>query len=380
MKRILASVFVLAFSSCLHAQAVDTTVCDILKDPQAFNGKIVRVKGTVSAGFDQFVVRGTGCGERLNAIWLSYPEGTKAKAGPAVVLQLQPAKNFAGTVAAVERTLVQIDKNDKNFKQFDSWLSANFKGDGVCLGCRRYTVNATLVGRLDGVTAGLQRDKAGKIVGISGFGNLNAYSARLVLQAVSDITSQEIDYSKTAAVTKGDILSDTAGSDALASAHKVATVFGAGNPLGDRLEHAAAAFGKQGDNNGVALTLGVPNQAAAKDDAKGASDSPDGVLFNCQLDTNRLKGSAQSIAIAFAGTLVNDLREPQKAEGRTTTYELEYYAWQSAVVGALGNRLKTFTVPGGYLLWNANWPVEDRTKSVEDALKSYLANEELLAR
>ena len=105
------------------------------------------------------------------------------------------------------------------------------------------------------------------------------------------------------------------------------------------------------------------------------------MVFQNWLQHNRkLKGSAQSIAIAFAGTLVNDLREPQKAEGRTTTYELEYYAWQSAVVGALGNRLKTFTVPGGYLLWNANWPVEDRTKSVEDALKSYLANEELLSR
>ena len=380
MKRILASVFVLAFSSCLPAQAVDTTVCDILKDPQSFNGKMVRVKGTVSAGFDQFVVKGVGCGERLNAIWLSYPEGTKAKAGPAVVLQLQPAKNFTGTVAAVERTPVQIDKNDKDVKQFDSWLSAPYKGDGLCIGCRRYTVNATLVGRLDGVAARLQRDKAGKIVSINGFGNLNAYSARLVLQAVSNVTSQEIDYSKTAAVTKGEILPDSSGGDPVADAHKVAQVWGPNNPMGDRLERAAAAFPKQGDHNGVVLSFGVPNQAAAKDEGKGDSDSPDGVLYNCQFDMARLKGGASSIAIAYAGTLVADIRSPQSADQRNGTYEFEYYALQSAVVGAIGNRLKTLTVPGGYMLWNSGWSAADRDKSAGDSLKSYLADEELLTR
>jgi hypothetical protein len=380
MKRFFALASVLAFSCCLHAQAVDTTVCDILKDPQAFNGKIVRVKGTVSAGFDQFVIKGAGCKQRVSDIWLSYPEGTKAKAGPAAVLELQPAKNFTGTVAAVERTPVQLDKNNKDFKQFDSWLSTFNKGDGLCLGCRRYTVTATLVGRLDGVAAGLKRDKAGKIVSISGFGNLNAYSARLVLQSVSDLTSQEIDYSKSAAATKGDVLVDALGTDAVANAHKVATVFGPGNPLGERMELAAAAFGKQGGHNGVELSFGAPNQALAKADAKGNSDSPDGVLFNCQLDTNRLKGAALSIAIAYAGTLINDLREPQKADGRVEPYELEYYAWQSVVVGAIGNRLKTLTAPGGYLLWKEAWTLDERTKLADEGIKGFLANEALLSR
>jgi hypothetical protein len=380
MKRLFALASVLAFSCCLHAQAVDTTVCDILKNPQSFNGKIVRVKGTVSAGFDQFVIKGTGCSQHVNGIWLAYPEGTKAKAGPAAVLELQPAKNFTGTVAAVERTPVQLDKNNKDFKQFDSWLSTSNKGDGLCLGCRRYTVTATLVGRLDGVAPGLKRDKAGKIVSISGFGNLNAYSARLVLQSVSDLTSQEIDYSKSAAATKGDVLVDVPGSDAVANAHKVAAAFGSGNPLGDRIELAAAAFPKQGGHNGVVVSFGPPNQALAKDDAKGSSDSPDGVLFNCQLDSNRLRGAALSIAIAYEGTLINDLREPQKAEGRVELYELEYNAWQSAVVGAIGNRLRTFTAPGGYLLWNGAWTTEERTRLVDDGVKGFLANEALLSR
>ena len=48
----------------------------------------------------------------------------------------------------------------------------------------------------------MKRDKAGKIVGFGGFGNMNAYPARLVLQSVSDVTPKEIDYSKADAVTK----------------------------------------------------------------------------------------------------------------------------------------------------------------------------------
>lgn len=199
MKRLFVPALRCATACCLHAQAVDTTVCDILKNPQSFNGKTVRIKGTVAAGFDQFIVKGPDCGQQVDAIWLAYPEGTKSKSGAAAMLQLQPARNFGGTVTAPVRTPVSLDKN-KDFKQFDSLLSTPYKGDATCLGCVKYEVNATLVGRLDGTVAGLKRDSAGKIVSISGFGNLNAYSARLVLESVSDVTAQEIDYSKAGAL------------------------------------------------------------------------------------------------------------------------------------------------------------------------------------
>jgi hypothetical protein len=49
------------------------------------------------------------------------------------------------------------------------------------VGCVRYTVAATLVGRIDGTaTPGVVRDNNGKFTGLNGFGNLNGYSARLV--------------------------------------------------------------------------------------------------------------------------------------------------------------------------------------------------------
>ena len=132
MKRFLALAVFSAFALGLHAQVVDTTVCDVLKNPKSFDGKIVRIKATVAAGFDQFVLKGPGCGHYVNVIWLSYPEGTKGKAGPVALVQVQMAHNFAGTVQAPARTPVTLDKS-KDFKQFDSLLATAHKGAAMCL-------------------------------------------------------------------------------------------------------------------------------------------------------------------------------------------------------------------------------------------------------
>jgi hypothetical protein len=372
MKHVFALVCFCAFSCGLHAQAVDATVCEILKNPQSFNGKIVRVKGTITADLDEFAVKGAGCGQQVNGIWLSYPEGTKAKSGPAAMLQLQPAKNFAGTVTAVERTPVQLDKN-KDFKQFDSLLAAPYKGGGMCLGCGRYTVSATLVGRLDGVVPELKRDGSGKIVEIRGFGNLNAYSARLVLQSVSDVSSQEIDYSKGSTASKADSASDPdAGS-------RLAHEFGAGSVLKDQPKRAIGAFGKEGDDNGV-MVGGLPNEASGKDEAKANHDSPDGVLFNCKFDFDRLKGDPLGRAMTHLGEHIADVRNPETGIDTAGAYQLEYRAWLTTMLGAIESGQKTLMLPGGYMIWNSAWPTTDLNKKADDALTSFLGDEGLLSK
>src|SRR5882672_5060880 len=152
MMRTLLFFFVLAvclIPSSLRAQIVDSRVCDILASPQSFDGKIVRIKGVVIAGFEEFAIKGTGCNQLVSAIWLAYPEGTKGKAGPAAFLRLQLAKNGPAAVTKVSRASVTLDKN-KDFKDFDNFLATPAKVNGLCLGCVKYTVAATLVGRLDG--------------------------------------------------------------------------------------------------------------------------------------------------------------------------------------------------------------------------------------
>ncbi len=274
---------------------------------------------------------------------------------------------------------MQLDKS-KDFKQFDSLLSAQYKNTGICLGCAKNVVNATLVGRLDGVaSAGLRRDKTGKILSIAGFGNLNSYSARLVLQSVSDVAAQAVDYSKITAATKDETVADMTG-DPVAAARKAALAFGPGNALGGQVERAAGAFGKQGENNGVVLGFGIANEANPKSEAKGEKDSPDGVLFNCTFDMGRLKGVALSLAIVYAGTQIADLRSTQPVIEHQDIFDLVSHSWQNATILAVANGLKTLTMPGGYLAWNMAWAPADRDKNLTDALLAFLKNQAQLER
>ena len=49
---------------------------------------------------------------------------------------------------------------------------------------------------------------------------------------------------------------------------------------------------------------------SAKDEAQSTKDSPDGVLFNCIFNPNRLQGDAQTRAIVHMGQHISDLRKP----------------------------------------------------------------------
>jgi hypothetical protein len=375
MKRFVTLVFALGFSCCLYAQTVDTTVCAILDNPKSFDGKMVRIKGTVYAGFDQFVVKGGDCGINVNKnIWLAYPEGIKAKAGPAVVVHLQPARNYAGDVPAVQRTAVTLDKNNKDFKQFDSLLATPFKKGGMCLGCNRYEVTATLVGRVDAAEkAAIPYDKAGKIIGFGGFGHMNAYSARLVLESVSDVASTEVDYSKTLAVTKDEVAAGTGDADSLAASRKLAAAYAAGVPSGDQLKRAVGAFGKENEKNGVVIGFGPGNVAAAKDEGKGAVDSPDGLLFTVTFNKSRLEGDAETRALVFA-----NLRNPLPEGAGAGIFDLENRAWVTTILDSFASKQKTLTLPGGYLVMNAAWPPADINQKVADSIEAFLSNEELL--
>ena len=148
--KLFALVCLLIASVTVSAQVVETGVCEILAHPSSFDGRMVRVTGTAIAGFDEFVVKDTACKLPVSSIWIAYPEGTRAKAGPVAMLSLQLAKNSPGDQTAPKRTPVSLDAN-KDFKQFDSLLSAQPKTAGRCLGCVRSTVTATLTGRIDAV-------------------------------------------------------------------------------------------------------------------------------------------------------------------------------------------------------------------------------------
>lgn len=351
-------VFCSMFAKALPAQVVETSVCEVLANPVSFDGKIVRIKGTVVAGFDEFIIQGPGCNQAVNAIWLSYPEGTKGKAGPAAFVQLQLGRNNPASVPSVTRTTVNIDKN-KDFKEFDSLLSASAKVNGMCLGCVRNKVAATLVGRLDAVKdAGIVWESTGKFVSANGFGNMNRYNSRLVLQSVSEVSPQEIEYSKNAALSGGDLPGGARPAP----------------PSVDQFKKAMAAFGGPGEDNGVDIGFGIANEVPKSDSAKGTHNSPDGLLFICTFDLDRLKGDALSRANTHVGSHIADTRSGQQDVANEDAFTSEYRAWQVVALAAISSKQKTLTLPGGYQAWNSDWAEADRGKMIDEGISRYLTD------
>jgi len=376
MKKKIALALLIGACGCgLWSQAVQTTVCAVLKDPASFNGKIVTIKGTVKAGFDTFLLEDQDCGLPVNAIWVSYPQGTKGKGGPLAVLAITPAHNFAGAYTAPARAAVTLDKN-KDFKQFDSILSqSHTKDPGMCLGCRKYEVTATLTGRLDGVAdASLKRNDAGKIVELGGFGNLNAYPARLVLQSVADVAQKQVDYSAADAEVKGDMVQIPGAvnaNDPLGMAQQYAALM-QNDPGSAMVRNAVAAFGTKTENHGVVIGFANLNEAPASE-AQGAQDAPDGVIYNCTLGSlDRLPQDEQSAAIIHIGQHINDLRSATANE-ILPLITLENNGWVVTATGVAYMRGKFLTLPGGELFLNMTWPAEQRQDKMTSALKDYLA-------
>ena len=380
MKRLFTLAFLLcAFTGGLYAQAVSATVCDVLKNPKSFDGKMVSIKGTVVAGFDEFVVTDGDCGKDVNGIWLSYPEGAKVKSGPLAMLQVEPAHNFAGPAPAETRTPVTLQK-DKDFKKFDSLLTQyHSKGAELCPGCPRYHVQATLTGRLDGVAnAGLTRDASGKINGLGGFGNMNVYPARLVIQSVADFTPQDVDYSKSDAIIEkgqGGRESNQGSSgndDPLAVAQKAAARLQP-SQVTTQIQTVLALFPKPKEQNGVTVGYGTMNEASTGS-GPSAADTPDGLVFVCTLNRERL-GDGLSLALVHLGQHISDLRAAPPGNENPPPYVMESNAWVVASSLAIAEGVHYLTMPGGYLLWDPAWPAESRTDNMKSALDSFLKQE-----
>jgi hypothetical protein len=205
-----------------------------------------------------------------------------------------------------------------------------------------------------------------------------------VLASVSDVTPKEIDYSKTDAISKGDsVLTPPPGSgggpefdDPFAAAVRLASHVAAG-PLGDETQKAVAVFPKSKEQNGVSVVFAVGNEVAPE--GPGAKDSPDGVLYNCILNRDRLQGLSMVVALFHVGLHVSDLRSPKPDNVDAPFLVNENDAWVVTSIAAIVGGQKYLTLPGGYLFYNSAWPADERNNKMEAALNDFLSNEALLS-
>jgi hypothetical protein len=419
MKRFFASASFFIFAACgLYAQAVHTTVCEVMKNPRAFDGKMVTIKGTVVVGFDQFVINDGDCGKEINGVWLSFPQGAKAKSGPAVMVELGPAHNFAGVAAAATRTPVTLTK-DKPFKQFDSALAQVETGGGMCLGCVKNEVQATITGRLDSVQdAVVKKDASGKIVGLGGFGNMNAYPARLVIAAVSDVMLKPANggpptpqpgqpgpgrpmagvgglnpKDNGSTVTINNITSGVApnGSgqppdqsqptgpdsypDQLAALQKIVGAM-VSSPIANQMQKDVSLLPNPKEHGSVVIGNGAMDEVAANEGESGAIDSPDGVIYKCTINHDKLTGIAAMVALIHIAQHISDVRSMAATGQQMQLMATENNAWVASITMAATGGVKLVTLPGGALIWNVGWPDADKSANVQSALNRYLSNEE----
>jgi hypothetical protein len=146
----------------LPEHVVDVSVCAVLKRPSAFNGKMIRLTGVASEGFEYYGLSEKDCG----AIWLDTPDEPFA-----------PQTDFPFIW-------------DNRAEELDNLMS------------KKQLALVTLVGRLDGVdeiekrtsVRRQQTEKDGSqsaIVsfGSNGFGHMGEYKARLIIHRVEQVAS-----------------------------------------------------------------------------------------------------------------------------------------------------------------------------------------------
>jgi len=180
----------------VHSKPIETTVCEILRNPSAFNNKLVRVRGQVSVSFEYSLLQGEGCSD--HAIWFDLADETGPPGLGAVVNgNGKPgAKNSAGTpVPPLSVKLVR----DSNFERFEHYMTVKAKAkpcfnpptQATPADCGVDRVTATFTGRIDSVSktvhkAHLKR-KLGEGTDWKGFGHMGMFDAQFVVEQVEDV-------------------------------------------------------------------------------------------------------------------------------------------------------------------------------------------------
>jgi hypothetical protein len=160
---------------------LDTTVCDIVASPAAFDGKLVRLKAqTMSPSRPRFKnvrYRNTQIEDSdpqcTYMLWLTY-SGSRPEATPS---------SGEASAGAAERPAVILE--DEQLKLFKDYLAARMYpiSEGVsCWKCTRYEVSATLTGRVDYFKTGGKGLDAGP----------RRWETRFVLQSVADVAPHDL--------------------------------------------------------------------------------------------------------------------------------------------------------------------------------------------
>ena len=162
------------------ADPVATGVCDLIREPERFNGMIVSVRGRILIAFEEFRLDSGACEKGSDRdVWLEYGRGPKR----------QPTIWCCGDT--IPRDPLQVKLN-KDFELFNHYLSDQFQTRD-CLGgvCSAYDVTATITGRFD--TRATKCAEGRTVCPIGGaFGHMGLSCSRLVIRSVADVVAERV--------------------------------------------------------------------------------------------------------------------------------------------------------------------------------------------
>jgi hypothetical protein len=146
---------------------VKTSICKLFASPTSFDGKIVRIKATLSGSWEGEYLTDTKCGKSIS---FTTPEGS-----PAVAAMTVPADHPAPR--PVNFALVKNADYEK-FKRYAYATVENLQ--------REYEVTAIFTGRIEHCEA-FRRNPDGSG---NGFGHMGASEFQFVMESVSDVIAE----------------------------------------------------------------------------------------------------------------------------------------------------------------------------------------------
>jgi hypothetical protein len=80
------------------------------------------------------------------------------------------------------------------------------------------------------------------------------------------------------------------------------------------------------------------------------------------------------------GEHISELRSPVTGNEGAPAYILESDAWVVTAVSAVVGGQQFLSLPGGYVIWDSSWPVDQRNDKMASTLKDFLINEAILSQ
>jgi hypothetical protein len=177
---------------------IDTTVCEIVEHPSAFNNRMVRIRGNASGNFEYSELGEDGCS---GALWFSYG----GEGGPPGLLAHVGGAAMPGSEDADGRYILPVPVRlirGSNFQRFERLMKTRAEADERSERDDpnhfvQHRVSATFVGRIDGVPDDIHRFHLERgehqQSDFLGFGMMGLFDAQFVMGSVEGDAVLETD-------------------------------------------------------------------------------------------------------------------------------------------------------------------------------------------